>query len=178
MAPRSGNQLNGTELRQYLAGYLGRTALGIGLALVAAGIGVILARMGLLLFGVTSWVGWLAMLLGGIGLGAGLGSVTAWLWLKGMGSAFSSFLALVAVTAGVGGAWVAFRYGTGVETECCASPTMGPLAYAVVGAVILSNLATLGCGVTGQTAARILRRRNRLTPEGLMNPQAKKTLSR
>ena len=109
--------MSGTDLRQYLAGYLGRTALGLGLALVAAGLGVILARMGLLLFGVTSWVGWLAMLLGGIGLGAGLGSATAWLWLKGMGNRFSSFLALVAVTAGMGGAWLAFRYGTGSGTR-------------------------------------------------------------
>lgn len=165
-------------MRQYFAGYLGRTALGVGLALVAAGLGVILARMGLLLFGVTSWVGWLAMLLGGIGLGAGLGSVTAWLWLKGMGTVFSSFLALVAVTAGVGGAWIAFRYGTGVEPECCASPTMGPLAYAVIGSVILSNLATLVGGVTGQTVARILRQRNRLEPDSHMIPQANETLSR
>ena len=165
-------------MRQYFAGYLGRTVLGVGLALVAAGLGVILGRMGLLLFGVTSWAGWLAMLLGGTGLGAGLGSVTAWLWLKGMGNLFSAFLALVAVTAGVGGAWIAFRYGTGVEPECCASPTMGPLAYAIVGAVIFSNVATLVCGVTGQTAARILRRRNRVSAINPMIPQAEETLSR
>ena len=170
--------MNAADLRQYFAGYLGRTALGIGLALIAAGLGVILARMGLLLFGVTSWVGWLAMLLGGIGLGAGLGSVTAWLWLKGMGSAFSSFLALVAVSAGVGGAWLAFRYGTGVEPECCASPTMGPLSYAVIGAVILANLATLTCAVTGQTVARVLRRRNHVSPSSPIVPQAEETLSR
>ncbi len=172
------NHLSGADLRQYLAGYVGRTALGVGLALIAAGLGVVLARMGLLLFGVTSWVGWLAMLLGGIGLGAGLGSFTAWLWLKGMGAAFSSSLGLVAVTAGVGGAWIAFRYGTGVEPECCASPTMGPLAYAVIGAVILSNLATLVCGAGGQTIARILRRRSRLTLDGSMAPHAKETFSR
>ena len=170
--------MSGTDLRQYLAGYLGRTALGLGLALVAAGLGVILARMGLLLFGVTSWVGWLAMLLGGIGLGAGLGSVTAWLWLKGMGNRFSSFLALVAVTAGMGGAWLAFRYGTGVEPECCASPAMGPLAYAVIGAVILANLAILVCGVTGQTMARTLRRRNQASRQNPMSPQAEETFSR
>lgn len=123
-------------------------------------------------------MGWLAMLLGGIGLGAGLGSVTAWLWLKGMGSAFSSFLALVAVAAGVGGAWLAFRYGTGVEPECCASPTMGPLSYAVIGAVIVANLATLVCGVTGQTVARALRRRNQLSPSSPVILQPEETLSR
>ena len=162
----------------YLAGYLGRTALAIGLALVAAGLGVILARMGLLLFGVTSWIGWLATLLGGIGIGAGFGSVTAWLWLKGMGNTFASFLALVAVSAGAGGAWIAFRYGTGVEPECRASPTMGPLAYAVIGAVISANLATLVCGVAGQTVARTLRRRNQLSPGSTIIPQAEETLSR
>jgi len=118
------------------------------------------------------------MLLGGIGLGAGLGSATAWLWLKGMGNVFYSFLALLAVTAGVGGAWFAFRYGTGVEPECCASPTMGPLAYAVIGAVVLANLATLVCGVTGQTVARMLRRRNQESPHIPMIPQAEETFSR
>ncbi len=165
-------------LAGYIAAYLGRTALGIGLAVVAAGLGVILARMGLLLFGVTSWVGWLAMLLGGIGLGAGLGSATAWLWLKGMGSVFSSFLALLAVTAGVAGAWVAFRYGTGVEPECCASPTIGPLTYAVIGAVIFSNAAALICGVVGQMTFRHLRRRSKLSPENPLIAQAKETLTR
>ncbi len=117
------------------------------------------------------------MLLGGIGLGAGLGSVTAWLWLKGMGNAFSSFLALVAIAAGVGGAWLAFRYGTGVEPECCASPTMGPLAYAIIGSVILANLAVLVCGVTGQTMARSLRRRSQLSPGSPIIHQAEETLS-
>jgi branched-subunit amino acid ABC-type transport system permease component len=118
------------------------------------------------------------MLLGGIGLGAGLGSVTAWLWLKGLGYVFSSFLALAAVTAGVAGAWIAFRYGTGVEPECCASPAMGPVAYAVIGAVISSNLATLVCGVTGQTLVRNWRRRNRVSPETRLVPQAEETFSR
>lgn len=160
------HHFSGSELSQYLVGYLGRVAVGVGLALVAAGLGVILARMGLLLFGVTSWMGWLAMLLGGIGTGAGLGSVVAWLWLKGMGSFFSSFLTLTAIAAGVSGAWIAFRYGAGVEPECCASPTMGPLAYAIVGAVIFSNVVTTACGVTGQTLVRVLRRRRRLTAAG------------
>jgi hypothetical protein len=118
------------------------------------------------------------MLLGGIGLGAGLGSVTAWLWLKGMGKVFYSFLILVAMTAGVSGAWFAFRYGTGVEPECCASPTMGPLAYAIIGAVILANLATLASGVTGGTVARMLRRRNQGPADIPMIPQAEETFSR
>ncbi len=172
------NLLSGTDLRQHLVGYLGRTALGLGLALVAAGLGVVLARMGLLLFGITSWAGWLATLLGGIGLGAGLGSLTAWLWLKGMGKAFYSCITLAAVTAGVAGAWIAFRYGSGVEPECCASPTMGPLAYAVTGAVILANLATLLLGVTGQTTARVFRRRKQESRHIPMIPKAEETFSR
>lgn len=144
---------------EYLVGYAGRTALGIGFALVLAGVGLILGRMGLLLFGVTSWFGWLALLLGGIGVGAGLGSVAAWLWLKGMGHLFSGFLALVAVAAGCCGAWLAFRYGAGVEPECCASPDLGPIAYAILGAVLFANAATVLCGIAGQTVSRSLRHR-------------------
>ena len=155
-------------MSEYLVSYASRTALGIGFALVLAGVGLILGRMGLLLFGVTSWFGWLAMLLGGIGVGAGLGSLLAWLWLKGLGQVFTGFLALVALAAGIGGAWFAFRYGTGVEPECCASPGMGPIAYAILGAVICSNLAALLCGVLGQTITRTLRHRrnNNFGPSG------------
>ena len=144
---------------QYLAGYVGRTALGIGFALVFGAVGVVLGRMGLLLFGVTSWFGWLALLVGGIGIGAGLGSATAWLWLKGMGSIFTAILVPVAVIAGVGGAWYAFLYGTGVEPECCASPDLGPIAYSILGAVLFANTATLLLGIAGQTAHRVWRRR-------------------
>ena len=144
---------------QYLAGYAGRTVLGIGFALVFAGLGVILGRMGLLLFGVTSWFGWVAMLVGGIGLGAGLGSAAAWLWLKGTGPVFSLSLGVIAAAAGISGGWFAFVYGTGVKPECCASPEMGPISYAVLGAVIFSNAVTLLGGVAGQVAIRFLRRR-------------------
>ena len=147
---------------QYLTGYAGRTLLGIGLALVLAGLGVILGRMGLLLFGVTSWFGWLAMLVGGIGMGAGLGTVTAWLWLRGTGNVFSVFLGFIAVAAGVVGGWYGFLYGTGVEPECCASPDMGPMAYAVLGAVLCSNAATMFVAISGQAAVRAFRRRRRL----------------
>ncbi len=162
-------------MQQYFAGYMGRTVLGIGFALVTAGLGLILARMGLLLFGVTSWFGWLVILMGGIGIGAGLGSVGAWLWLKGMGRVFTSFLALAATLAGVLGAWSAFRYGAGVEPECCASPTMGPLAYAVVGAVVFSNVAAVACSVSCQTAVRALRRRNRSSAAVTTIPQMEET---
>ena len=110
-------------LPQYLAGYAGRTLLGLGFALVLGGLGVMLGRMGLLLFGVTSWFGWLSMLVGGIGIGAGLGAVIAWLWVKGTGPTFSVILGIIAVAAGIVGAWYGFVYGTGVEPECCASPT-------------------------------------------------------
>ena len=157
-------------LPQYLAGYIGRTALGIGFALVFGALGVVLGRMGVLLFGVTSWFGWLALLVGGIGVGAGLGSATAWLWLKGMGPVFTAILVPTAVFAGICGAWYAFLYGTEVKPECCASPDMGPIAYSIIGAVIASNAATLLLGVTGQLTVRMWRRK-RETP-ALPRPQA------
>lgn len=155
---------------QYLAGYAGRTALGIGFALVLGAVGVVLGRMGVLMFGVTSWFGWLALLVGGIGVGAGLGSATAWLWLKGMGAVFTVILVPTAVIAGICGAWYAFLYGTGVEPECCASPDMGPIAYSILGAVLVSNIVTLLLGVAGQMTVRILRRKRDIP--GFPRPQA------
>ena len=102
------------------------------------------------------------MLVGSIGVGAGLGTVTAWLWLRGTGNVFSVFLGLIAVAAGIAGGWYGFLYGTGVEPECCASPDMGPMAYAVLGAVLCSNVVTLLVAIPGQAAIRAFRRRHRL----------------
>ncbi len=149
---------------QYLAGYAGRVMLGLGFALVLAGVGVVLARMGVLLFGVTSWAGWLSVLVAGIGIGAGLGSSVAWLWLKGVGPTFTLFLFIVALGAGILGGWLAFLYGSGVEPECCASPRLGPIAYSVLGAVIFANTAALLFGVSGQGTLRALRRRQTPSP--------------
>ena len=139
-------------------GYISRAALGIGLALVFAAVGVVLARMGLLLFGFTSWAAWLSMLIGGAGCGAGIGSLLAWLWLKSTGSVFTALLALVAIGAGIAGGWFGYSYGAGVETECCASPDIGPIAYTVLGAVIGANLAAVPYSVIGQLVIRALRR--------------------
>ncbi len=139
-------------------GYIGRAALGVGLALVLAAVGVVLARMGLLLFGFTSWAAWLTLLVAGAGGGAGAGSLLAWLWVKGFGPGSVAALAVLAIGAGLAGGWFGFSYGTGVEPECCASPTIGPIAYTVLGAVAGANLAAALYGVVGQTVLRGLRR--------------------
>ena len=141
-----------------LAGYIGRGLLGLGLALVLATVGVILARMGLLLFGLTSWSAWLTILVVGAGLGAGLGSAAAWLWLKGLGVKFTLALAGLALAAGVAGAWYAYHYGAGVEPECCASPTMGPIAYTILGATLGASLAATLAGITGRSILLAWRR--------------------
>ena len=152
---------------------MGRSLLGLGMALVFSVLGIILGRMGVLLFGVTSWNGWLAMLIAGAGIGAAFGSVAAWLWLKGLGTRFTISLALIAVAAGVMGSWLAYGYGSGVEGECCASPDMGPIAYAVLGAVISSNVASLVCAAVVQTIVRVRRgsRMSVATPNAHPNRQ-------
>ena len=148
-----------SDFIQNLVGYVIRAALGTGMAVVMAAVGVVLARMGLLLFGLTSWNAWLAMLVVGAGVGAGLGSGTAWLWLKGMGSASTACLFILALAAGVCVSWLAYQYGAGVKPECCASPEMGPIAYAIVGAVLASSGTALVSGVVGQNIGRALRSR-------------------
>ena len=130
----------------------------MGLALVLATVGVILARMGLLLFGLTSWSAWLTMLVVGAGVGAGLGSVAAWLWLKGLGVKFTLVLTGIALAAGVAGAWYAYQYGAGVEPECCASADMGPIAYTILGATLGASLAAALVGIAGRSVLRAWRR--------------------
>lgn len=144
-----------------LIAFLGRSLLGLGMALVFSVLGIIVGRMGVLLFGVTSWNGWLIMLIAGAGIGAAFGSVGAWLWLKGLGTRFTISLAIIAGASGVMGSWLAYGYGAGVQGECCASPDMGPIAYAALGAVAGSNVASLVCAAVGQTTIR-LRRASRM----------------
>ncbi|CAI7999366.1 hypothetical protein GBAR_LOCUS2696 [Geodia barretti] len=155
-----------SDFIQNLVGYVIRAALGTGMAVVMAAVGVVLARMGLLLFGLTSWNAWLAMLVVGAGVGAGLGSGTAWLWLKGMGSASTASCLLPSTIwpfccrpRESSGSWLAYQYGAGVKPECCASPEMGPIAYAIVGAVLASSGTALVSGVVGQNIGRALRSR-------------------
>ena len=148
-----------SELPQHLLGYLIRAALGTGLAVVLAVLGVLLARMGLLIFGLTSWTSWLVMLMTGAGIGAGLGSGVAWLWLKGIGQGTTALIFLATLAAGIAGSWMAYGYGADAAAECCASPAMGPIGYAVVGSVIGSNLAAVIVGVTGQGVYLYLRGR-------------------
>ena len=139
-------------------GYAGRVALGLGMALVFAAVGVVLARMSLVLFGLTSWSAWFTLFVSGAGLGAGIGSLLAWMWLKSVGSGFTAILFLVVVVAGVAGGLGGYHYGAGLEPECCASPEMGPIAYTVLGAVAVSNVTALLFGVIGQTVLRGMRR--------------------
>ena len=124
-------------------GYLGRAALGLGLALVLAVVGVVLARMGLVLFGLISWTAWFTLFVAGAGLGAGLGGWLAWLWQKGAGAGFTALLLLLALAAGIIGAWGGYYYGASQVPECCASPAMGPVAYTVLGAMVGANLVVL-----------------------------------
>ena len=124
-------------------GYLGRAALGLGLAFVLAIMGEAFSFMTVVFFGLSSWTAWFTLSVAGAGLGAGLGGWLAWLWQKGAGAAFTALLLLLALAAGIIGAWGGYYYGASQVPECCASPDMGPVSYTVLGAMVGSNLAVL-----------------------------------
>ena len=126
-------------------GYSGRAVLGLGLAFVLAILGVAFAFMVVVFFGLSSWTAWFTLSVVGAGLGAGLGGWLAWLWQKGAGPGFATLLLLLALTAGIIGAWGGYYYGASLEPEreCCASPALEPVAYIMLGAMVGSNLVVL-----------------------------------
>jgi hypothetical protein len=85
--------------------------LGIGLALVLGVAGIVIARLGYVFFGLTSWTVWFALFLAGAGLGAGIGSLLAWLGLNPLPRAIIVAALLLAVLAGVAGGWGAYSFG-------------------------------------------------------------------
>ena len=79
-------------------GYTVRTSIGLVLALFLGGVGVIVARMALVFFGLISWGAWFSTLLAGASVGAGVSCLIAWMWLRHSSRAFSATLLVLAVS--------------------------------------------------------------------------------
>jgi hypothetical protein len=126
-----------------------RIMLGIGLALVLGVAGIVIARLGDVFFGLTSWTVWFALFLSGAGLGAGIGSLLAWLGSNPLPRAVIVAALLLAVLAGVAGGWGAYSFGRAQEVECCAGAGLSPLAYTVLGATVGANLMAWFLGLVG-----------------------------
>jgi len=134
----------------------GRVGLGILLAFVFSVVGIVIA-WGIYIFsGAVAKTTLLAMLMSGAGIGAGLGGVLAWLRLEG--NPLSSLIptTLLALLAGVGGAWVGYEYGANKEFECCAKPETGPFKYAAIGATLAANGVVLFLGIAREIITRRL----------------------
>ena len=143
------------EIVNPILGYAGRTIIGVGLALVLAVIGVVLSRMAIVFLGLISWEAFFSSFMAGVSIGAGLGSLIAWLWLRHTGRVFTVTLLLLAILGGALGGWGGYiYYGVGYEVECCARKTIVPQAFAVLGATLGANLMALCFGVTGQLVLR------------------------
>jgi hypothetical protein len=97
--------------------------------------------------GARSFAALFSLFMIGTGAGAGLGGFLAWLKID-CNTRFGLLLTgLLALVAGVGGAWGGYQYGAGREVECCAMPTVGPMTYAAAGAAVAVNGALLVFGL-------------------------------
>jgi hypothetical protein len=146
-----------------ILGYAGRTALGTSLAVVFATVGVILARMTVVLFSLLSWQAWFTLWIAGVSIGAGAGALIAWLWLRHAGRVFTGTLLLLAILAGVVGALSAHAIGANIELEWWAGHAMDARGYTIIGAAIGANLMALGFGGGGHLILRN-RRITRIMP--------------
>ncbi len=143
--------------RYPVLGYTVRTMLGFVLALFLGAVGVVIARMALVFFGLISWEAWFSLLMAGASIGAGAGSLLAWLWLGNTGRAFTAIMFLLVVLAGGIGGWGGYSYGEGIEVECCVGRDVGAQELTILGAAILANLMALGVAISGQLISRTKR---------------------
>ena len=137
---------------------LGRALLGTLLAGILSVVGIGIAGGGFVFFGAVSHTTLLFLFMTGAGIGAGVGSIGAWLridrapplpMLLGTG--------LVLVLAGIGGAWGGFQVGAAQDVECCVGPTISPITFTALGATVGSNVAAVAV-VVGQGIRSRMRR--------------------
>ena len=143
------------EILYPIVGYTGRTIIGVVLALVLATLGVVLGRAVIVFLGLASWGAFFSSFMAGVSIGAGLGSLIAWLWLRHTGRVFIATLFLLAILGGALGGWGGYiYYGVGYEVECCGRRTLVPQVFAVLGATLGANLVALCFGVAGHLFLR------------------------
>jgi hypothetical protein len=96
----------------------------------------------------------LALFMVGAGIGAGLGGFLAWLRLEGDSRPALLATALLALLAGVAGAWGGYQFGGHQEVPCCAKPEITPVTYTALGATVVANGVALVVGVARQIGTR------------------------
>lgn len=137
-----------------ILGYTGRTMLGLLLAPFFGAVGVVIARMALVFFGLVSWEAWFFSFMAGASIGAGIGSLIAWLWFRNTNRTFTAIMFLLAILAGAIGGWSGYSYGAGIEVDCCAGRDMGAQELTVLGATIGANLMALCVAISGRLIPR------------------------
>ena len=124
--------------------FLARVALGVLLAALLSAIGIVVAWGMFIFWGGVSPATLLALFMTGAGVGAGIGSFSAWLRIDLAPRApVLAARALVLFLSGIGGAWGGFQFGATREVACCAGPAIQPLTYMALGAIIVANGAAL-----------------------------------
>lgn len=138
----------------------GRIALGVGLGLFSTTISVAVA-WGLFIFsGSQSLVIWTAVLIFSAGVGAGAGSLLAWLQLDRGNNPERVVTAITVVAISMLSAWIGYYYGSNREIECCAMRTVTPVYYTALGATLGANLAVVTTSLFRGSIER--RRRTRI----------------
>ena len=127
--------------------FAGRACVGTVLAALLSMVGLGLAWGSFVLSSSASRSALIASMVAGAGIGAGIGAFIASLKLDGNARAILVPTVVLALLAGVVGAWGAFEFGATREVECCARPSISPFGYNVLGATVVSNGAVLAFGI-------------------------------
>lgn len=121
----------------------GRIALGAGLGLAATVFSIVVA-WGLFIFsGSQSLTIWLASLMFSAGLGAGAGTLLAWMQVDRRNNPRRFLTTTLVVIAGTLGAWLGYAYGSNREFECCAMVATSPVYYTALGATLGANITAI-----------------------------------
>jgi hypothetical protein len=133
----------------------GRTVLGVLLAVVLSMAGIGIAWGLYVFFGASSRTTLLTVFMVGAGVGAGLGGFLAWLRIEGDPGPVLLATVLLALLAGIGGAWGGYEFGGRQEVPCCAKADITPVTYTALGAAVAANGAALMVSAARRLAARL-----------------------
>ena len=138
--------------------YAWRAVLGLGLS-VAFGVGCILVGRGLYLFsGSYSWTVWIWVMLAAVGMGTALGGYLAWLTAGVPRPVSASIMMLAAISlVALAGAWAGFQWGSTQEVPCCVKPRTSSAGYALFGAMVSANLASVALALFSRLRWRLPR---------------------
>lgn len=131
-----------------------RVVLGFALSFSGSMVAVAIAWGFYVFAGATSQITLLALFTSAAGIGAGLGTLPAWLNVNFNARSTVILNISLGIIAGVGGSWGGLWYSAVQVVECCAKPGIAPFTFVAIGATVVASGVGVALGIAQGTMVR------------------------